>query len=350
LRETRTKVPPRLSEKNETARGKPSIVRKKASATKPSPVSAEMAATIRGDEHDMDFDDATMVATDLSAFQIPRPGDAQPPVATPATATPIPSGDYDPKNLSTANAAGKGASAAPGSSKATRETPIVVAPAKPARTSPAIVRRNPAAAAPGATVETPKVVREELSAKLVAPTPAPPPEPTPAPPPEMSPAAAAPKEKAGGFKMGHLMLVAVVMGAVAGGAFMLLGGNDSSEETASAPPAQVEPEKADDSVGNLIKKADEKFVAGELIGDGGALSLLVAARVASPEDDRVALRLGPLADKFQELGQSAYTAGDLVEAAEHFKNSIEADPERYAVAKQLAAIEAEIKAAEEKKK
>jgi predicted negative regulator of RcsB-dependent stress response len=57
--------------------------------------------------------------------------------------------------------------------------------------------------------------------------------------------------------------------------------------------------------------------------------------------------LGPLADKFQELGDASLAAGDIVEAAAHYKHSVEADPAREDVAKKLAEIKAEIESAEE---
>jgi hypothetical protein len=342
--ETRTKVTRRLSEKNESPRGKPSIVRKKASATMPSPVSAEMAAELRGDDPSLDFDDANLIVSDFTGSKIPQK-DASGKTSSPdaATPTPVPDDTYDPKKLS---AKGPATPSPDVSSKATRQTPVIVekesvktatpAPA-PARTTPAIIRTGGHAGS-SATVETPKLIAEELSAKLALPTPA---------PPESNRNLARPAQAKGTGMTGIIVALGLVLLVGAGiVAFLVLGGGDSSNEEV-AEPAVTATEPADDSVGNLIKKADEKFIAGELVGDGGALSLLVAARVASPKDDRVALRLAPLAAKFQELGDAALESGDIVAAAAHYKNCIEADPERAAIATKLVAIETEIKKAEE---
>jgi hypothetical protein len=255
--------------------------------------------------------------------------------------TPAPEDSYDPKVLSASSAGTPTPTPTPNT---LRKTPSIVkassiASSKATRPAPAIAKATPAASS-NPTVETPKLVIDELSARLALRTPAPPAD---------APALASESTQASGSKgLYWLLAAALLAGAVIVGV-IVLGGGDSTEEDARAQePALVEPK--DDSVGNLIKKADEQFIAGRLVGDGGALSLLVAARVASPEDERVALRLGPLADKFQELGESAQKAGDIVEAAAHFKNSLEADPGRQAVRTQLAAIDAEIKAAEENKK
>lgn len=307
----------------------------------PSPVSAEMAAEIRG--NDEDFDDATVISSDFTGFKIPKTnGTNESPGPNSASPTPVPDDTYDPKKLSAKDSAGSAKVEV--SSKVTRETPVIVskeagaapapAPAKvPARTTPAIIRTKPRAGS-SATVETPKLIAEELSARLAAPTP----------PPDSSPRLSEPPQAKGRNMTGIIVAVVLLVGAGIG-AVLLLTGGDSIEKIEE--PAVVITKPADDSVGNLIKKADEKFVAGELIGDGGALSLLVAARVASPEDERVSLRLGPLADKFQELGDASFTAGDIVEAAAHYKNSLEADPARDEVAKKLAAIKTEIENAED---
>ncbi len=337
-----------MSEKKQSPKGKPSIVRKKASATMPSPVSAEMAATLRPDSAfrpdtgaedpmGMNFDDdATRISTDmagLAALIAP---------ASETAPTPAP-GDYDPKDLSGSDA---------GTSESTDAAAVQVAkpgPPRSERSSPALIARKPANKAEGesraaasATRETPAIVMKSAGASEANRSP------TKQVPVRVEEGAAAKSSGKGSGKL-YLFLGALVLGAAGVGIAFVLGGQDTTEVEV-AVPVKVTHEPADDSVGNLIKKADEKFVAGELVGDGGALSLLVAARVANPDDQRIVLRLEPLADKFEELGEAALKAGGLEEAVGHFKNSIEADPTRTSVAQKLEKIEAELKAAETKSK
>jgi hypothetical protein len=229
------------SEKKEAPRGKPSIVRKKASATMPSPVSAKIAAKIL--DNDQDFDDATVISSEFSGFKIPRSN-----TTNSASATPVPNDTYDPKNLSAKESTGPATVEV--SSKATRPSPAIVgkkgtgadpAPAKvPARTTPAIIRTK-ARAASSATVETPKLVAEELSAKLALPTPA---------PPDSSPRQSEPPKAKGRNRTGIIVVLVLLVGAGIG-AVVLLAGGDSSEKQVEEPVVVTKP--ADDSVGNLTR-------------------------------------------------------------------------------------------------
>ncbi len=306
----------------------------------PSPVSAKMAEEIKQD-NDSEFDDATVISSDFKGFKLPESNTTnKSPVAGAASPTPVPEGDYDPKKLS----AKDGATPPNRKSDATREVPAVIISANvvasaPPRTTPAIIRTGHRAGS-SATVETPKIIADELSAKLALPTPA---------PPSFGAAAAAPAQAKKQKMIGILAAVVLLVGGGVGALF-LFGGDDGAEEEEVETPTTVTTEPQDDSVGNLIKLADDQFVAGELIGEGGALSLLVAARIASPDDERVALRLAPLADKFKELGDASLAAGDIVAAVAHYKNSLEADPKRREVEQKIFALESEIKNAEEDSK
>ncbi len=378
-----------MSEKKDAPRGKASIVRKRASATRPSPVSAEMAATLKpmGDVIDdpggLDFEEVTRIATDIDSLISPHPAAAL------AAPTPAPDADYDPKNLSSQDEEEPSPVAAQSSPEASapevstpapptpaptpapptpaptpapptlRSSPAVVSrkkEGKPASKSPAqasatrevpvLVQKTAVAASKNATAQTPVLKGKELIAQTAAPEPVYPnlapgdPVPTPH-------AALADEAPQKGWGKLQLLLGLVLVSAVGFGAIQLLGVQDSSSEEVEAPVKVANPEPAADSVGNLIKKADEQFIAGKLVGDGGALSLLVAARVANPDDRRITLRLEPLADKFQELGEAALKSGDLEEAIGHFRNCYEADPTRTAVAQKLAGIESELEKANE---
>jgi hypothetical protein len=107
-------------------------------------------------------------------------------------------------------------------------------------------------------------------------------------------------------------------------------------------PAVTEPEPVDDAVGALIKVADAKFVSGQITGEGGALAILLKAKAESPNDERVSIRLLPLADKFQDLGDEALKSERLEEAAAHFQLALDADPSRQELTKKLEEIRSQL--------
>ncbi len=88
-----------------------------------------------------------------------------------------------------------------------------------------------------------------------------------------------------------------------------------------------------------IHVADERLAEGRLAGGGdAALDHLVAARSIRPGDPRVRERLRLLADKLEELAESALSRGDYAEAAVHLTAASQADPARRSVHVRLGEI------------
>jgi tetratricopeptide (TPR) repeat protein len=142
---------------------------------------------------------------------------------------------------------------------------------------------------------------------------------------------------------------AMIIGGIgllaAGAAIFVLTKSDpgpKADPGAATTAAVTESTPEVDSVGALIRVADAKFVSGQVGGEGGALEILLKARAENPEDERVTIRLKPLADKYQDLGEAALKTGRLEEAATNFQIALDADPSRSELAMRLEEIKSQL--------
>jgi hypothetical protein len=88
-----------------------------------------------------------------------------------------------------------------------------------------------------------------------------------------------------------------------------------------------------------LRVAEERLADGRLSGGGdSALDHLVAARGLAPNDLRVRERLRLVADKLEQLAESALARGDYAEAAVHLTAATQADPGRRSLHERLGEI------------
>jgi hypothetical protein len=95
-----------------------------------------------------------------------------------------------------------------------------------------------------------------------------------------------------------------------------------------------------------VAAADRLLLEGRILGQGGALELLLAAREASRDDPAVAARLVRVADLLESLGARAIGRGDLSVASVHLAAAELADPTRQSIRAKRAFLAAKARADE----
>lgn len=92
-------------------------------------------------------------------------------------------------------------------------------------------------------------------------------------------------------------------------------------------------------VAGHVAAADRLLAEGRLVGEGGALERLLAARRLRPGNPATAERLSRAADLLERLAASALERGDLPVASIHLASARLAAPDRASIRAKLAAVE-----------
>ena len=218
--------------------------------------------------------------------------------------------------------------------------------------APAPAAQQASAAKPVVLTPAPAAVPEPSVSRSQAPT---------APPPESAPAASAvskgaipaPQEAllAKPASSAKLWIAGGVLVAAGAAAFVVSQMGDAPSkatpevvEPTGPTPAELAAKKFDGQIRTAIESADKRAASGRLTGPDSALEKLLAAKEMAPKNTEVQARLGLLADKFEELANSAEEAGNLAEAATHLQAALLADASREELAARMDEIEEKVRA------
>ncbi len=127
-----------------------------------------------------------------------------------------------------------------------------------------------------------------------------------------------------------LVLLAIVGVAAA---YLLKAGDKTDKE--------IDARATDPRIAEEISLAEQRVGEGRLAGPGGdeAIDHFLAAKRLDPTNPSAVKGLRMLADKFEELGDSAFEKANYEEAAAHFRAALRAAPERQKLKNMLGECE-----------
>jgi hypothetical protein len=143
---------------------------------------------------------------------------------------------------------------------------------------------------------------------------------------------AAVNRRADRAQRGALVLVALAL-ALAGAGFAIA--RHLTPE--AAPGAQIAAH---------LRAAERLEAEGRLLGEGGAIEELLAARRLEPANAETEARLSQVADRLEALGARALQRNDLAAASTHLAAAQVAAPERPSIRAKLDAVEKRLRRAE----